>query len=304
MLVEQYKAEKLPERLNTKRTYLVWLKHYIIPKWGDSRISDLQARPVELWIETLELAPKSKAHVRSIVRLLWDYAMWAGSVPVQRNPMELVTVKGATKRVHKPRSLTVAEFHKFIMHLAEPFRTLAILSVCFGLRISEALALKWADVDWFAQTLNIERRIVSQHIDDTKTEESQRKMAVDSAVLEVLKLWKQTTQFPASHDWIFASPTSLGRLPWSYAQVWDYYSYASRDAGIGHVSTHVLRHTYRSWLDAAGTSIAVQQKMMRHADIRTTLNIYGDVVTDEMAQAGSKIARFAINGLPADCKAS
>src|ERR1051326_1669398 len=184
MLVEQYKAEKLPERLNTKRTYLVWLKHYIIPKWGGSRISGLQARPVELWIETLELAPKSKAHVRSIVRLLWDYAMWAGSVPVQRNPMELVTVKGATKRVHKPRSLTVAEFHKFIMHLAEPFRTLAILSVCFGLRISEALALKWADVDWFAQTLNIERRIVSQHIDDTKTEESQRKMAVDSAVLE------------------------------------------------------------------------------------------------------------------------
>ena len=76
--------------------------------------------------------------------------------------------------------------------------------------------------------------------------------------------------------------------------MWDYYSYASRDAGIGHVSTHVLRHTYRSWLDAAGTSIAVQQKMMRHADIRTTLNIYGDVVTDEMAQAGTKIARFAI----------
>ena len=210
--------------------------------------------------------------------------MWAGSVPMQRNPMELVTVKGATKRVHKPRSLTVAEFHKFITHLAEPFRTLAILSICFGLRISEALALKWADVDWLAQTLNIERRIVSQHVDATKTVESQRKMAVDSVVLEVLKVWKQTTRFSAPHDWIFASPTSVGRLPWSYAQVWDYYSYASRDAGVGHVSTHVLRHTYRSWLDAAGTSIAVQQKMMRHADIRTTLNIYGDVVTDEMAQ--------------------
>ena len=70
MLVEQYKTEKLPERLNTKRTYLVWLKHYIIPKWGNGNISDLQARPVELWIETLELAPKSKAHVRSMIRVL------------------------------------------------------------------------------------------------------------------------------------------------------------------------------------------------------------------------------------------
>jgi hypothetical protein len=93
-------------------------------------------------------------------------------------------------------------------------------------------------------------------------------------------------------------------LPWSYAQVWDYYTYASRDAGIGHVSTHVLRHTYRSWLDAVGTPIAVQQKMMRHTDIRTTLNIYGDVITDEMAVAGSKIARLALNGAQTERKQS
>jgi integrase len=49
-----------------------------------------------------------------------------------------------------------------------------------------------------------------------------------------------------------------------------------------------MRHTYRSWLDAVGTPIAVQQKLMRHADIRTTMNVYGDIVTDEMEQALSK----------------
>jgi integrase len=37
----------------------------------------------------------------------------------------------------------------------------------------------------------------------------------------------------------------------------------------------------------------VQQKLMRHADIRTTMNLYGDVVTDEMAQANSKVAGLA-----------
>ncbi|MFL6303188.1 MAG: tyrosine-type recombinase/integrase [Candidatus Sulfotelmatobacter sp.] len=303
-LVEQYKAEKLPERLNTKRTYLVWLKHYILPKWGECKLSEIQARTVELWIGSLDLAPKSKGHVRGMLRLLWEYAMWSGSIPLQRNPMELVTIKGVTKRLRKPRSLTVAEFQKFITHLGEPFRTIALLSVCFGLRISEALALKWGDVDWLNQTLSIERRIVSQHIDSTKTDESQRKMAVDPAILGVLKAWKQRSQFADANDWIFASPSSLGRLPWSYAQVWDYYSYASRDAGIGHVSTHVLRHTYRSWLDAAGTQITVQQRLMRHADIRTTLNIYGDVVTDEMSQAHSKVVGFALNGMDTACKPS
>jgi len=39
--------------------------------------------------------------------------------------------------------------------------------------------------------------------------------------------------------------------------------------------------------------VAVQQKMMRHADIRTTFNIYGDVVTDEMTTASSKVAQLA-----------
>jgi hypothetical protein len=51
-----------------------------------------------------------------------------------------------------------------------------------------------------------------------------------------------------------------------------------------------------------GTSIAVQQKMMRHADIRTTMNIYGDVVTDEMTTAGVKVSQLAFqaNGAQAE----
>jgi integrase len=57
-----------------------------------------------------------------------------------------------------------------------------------------------------------------------------------------------------------------------------------------------MRHTYRSWLDAVGTPLAVQQKLMRHTDIRTTMNVYGDVVTDEMSKAHSKVVALALNG--------
>jgi reverse transcriptase-like protein len=56
-----------------------------------------------------------------------------------------------------------------------------------------------------------------------------------------------------------------------------------------------IHSVYRSWLDAVGTPIAVQQKLMRHSDIRTTMNIYGDVVTDEMAHAHSKVVGLALN---------
>jgi integrase len=64
--------------------------------------------------------------------------------------MELVAVRNASKRTRHPRSLSVEEFRKLIAQLnGEPLRTIALVSVCFGLRISECLALKWADVDWF-----------------------------------------------------------------------------------------------------------------------------------------------------------
>ena len=71
---------------------------------------------------------------------------------------------------------------------------------------------------------------------------------------------------------------------------------AARLAGIGHLGTHAFRHTCDSWLDAVGTAIAVQQKMMRHSDIRTTMNIYGDVVTDEMTTASERVAQIAFRG--------
>jgi integrase len=239
-----------------------------------------------------------------MLRILWEFAMWRGDVPTQRNPMELVTIKGASKRQGKPRSLTVDEFQRFVHQLGEPFHAICLVCVCFGLRISEALALKWGDVDWLNQRLNVQRGIVRQQVDEVKTETSETAITITQTMLDTLKTWKQTTQFSAQEDWIFASPSQLGRLPWSADSVNDAYKKGASAAGIAHVSTHSMRHTYRSWLDAVGTPIAVQQKLMRHADIRTTMNTYGDVVTDEMANAASKVAGLALNGSRADHKAS
>src|SRR5262249_34545594 len=134
-----------------------------------------------------------------------------------------------------------------------------------------------------------------QNVDEVKTEESRRDMTIASELLLIFQQWRQEAQFSADADWIFASPVQLGRLPISYVWFWRKLRDAAERAGIGKLGTHTFRHTYRSWLDAVGTPIAVQQRMMRHTDIRTTMNIYGDVVTDEMAQASSKVAGLALN---------
>ena len=294
-LVQRYEREKLPSRSETARVYRSWLHNHILPQWGDRLITDVQPRSVELWLRQLDLSPKSKSHVRNLLHVLMDFAMWSGVMQISRNPIDLVLVKGATTRVRKPRSLTVEEFQKLNVHLRQPFNTMAFVSVCLGLRVSELLGLKWRDVNWLDAKLKIERGIVKQIVDDVKTDSSRKSLTIDKGLLETLKVWKQTTQFSGEEDWIFASPVKLGDLPYSYTGFWRELQRAAKEAGIGQLGTHAFRHTYRSWLDAVGTPIAVQQKLMRHSDIRTTMNIYGDVVTDEMAKSHSKVVGLVLS---------
>jgi integrase len=293
-LVTAYLQEKAPTRQDTRRSYQVWLRCHILPNWGDKQITDLQPRPVEMWLESRVLSPKSKAHIRGVLSRIWDYAMWRGDVPPQRNPMSLVDIRGASKRTRKPRSLSIEQAQKFLSNLPQPFYEIALLCLLLGLRISECLALRWVDVDWLNLRLSIDRSIVNQNVENVKTTESRRNMPLDPSLMNVLKNWKQTTEFSAPGDWIFASPSRLGRLPWSYDQVWRAYQKAGAAGEIGRLGTHSLRHTYRSLLDSVGTPVAVQQKLMRHADIRTTMNVYGDVITTQESEALTKIACLAL----------
>lgn len=119
-VVKAYLQEKAPTRKDTRRSYEVWLRCHILPKWADNQITDLQPRPVEMWLQSRELSPKSKTHIRGVLSRIWDYAMWRGDVPSQRNPMSLVDIRGATKRTKKPRSLTIEEA-QFLGNLPQPF---------------------------------------------------------------------------------------------------------------------------------------------------------------------------------------
>ena len=130
-----------------------------------------------------------------------------------------------------------------------------------------------------------------------KTAYPKKTMPIDSEMLRVLENWR-------------ADPILVGRaLGVCFADIARQIAVVSqwrqRCVPQGHIDRRDRpRHTYRSWLDAVETPIAVQQKLMRHADIRTTMNTCGDVVTDEMSRAASKVAELALNGAQAERKAS
>jgi integrase len=57
---------------------------------------------------------------------------------------------------------------------------------------------------------------------------------------------------------------------------------------------HTFRYTYRSWLDDTGAPMGVQQKLMRHAQISTTMNVYGNALMTAKREANSKVVRMAL----------
>lgn len=88
----------------------------------------------------------------------------------------------------------------------------------------------------------------------------------------------------------------LDRLPVTYPWVWLQFQRAAKATAIDRLGTHSLSPQLSFLAGRRGTAIAAQQKLMRHSDIRTTLNIYDDVVTNEKAEAPDKIVRLALSG--------
>ncbi|HZQ25246.1 MAG TPA: site-specific integrase [Terriglobales bacterium] len=279
----------MSNRHSHRRVSCSFLKNHVLPRWGATPIDRVQAREVELWLKATSLQPKTKAHLRSILSSLIDFAMWSNLIPAKLNPMSLVRIQGVSKRARKPRILTVDEFHQLVDQMREPSRTIALVCVCLGLRISEALALRWEDVDWLGSKLSVRRAIVEQHVDEPKTAGSTATFPLSAELLSKLQLWRRSTEFSADSDWMFASPVKIGRLPYSYTGVWRVLQEAARKANLGKLGTHSFRHTYRSWLGSVGTPLEVQQKAMRHTDLRTTM-IYGSVEDGRIDEALEKVS--------------
>ena len=71
------------------------------------------------------------------------------------------------------------------------------------------------------------------------------------------------------------------------------------DLGLGPIGWHTFRHTYRSWLDETGAPIKVQQELMRHASIQTTMNVYGQAMPESKREANGKVVRMVLKPLKA-----
>lgn len=289
-LAARYVEQELPERHSTRRSYLSELNRWILPRWGEYVLEDVKTVAVEQWLRSLSLAPKSKTHIRSLMHLLYQNARrWEMTT---RNPIELV--RQSSRRLRIPRVLSADEIRLLLEELAEPYHTMVLVAACLGLRVSEIVGLQWSDFDWDNMTVLIQRGVVQCRVGETKTETSCRPLPIDPGLAARLRELHERASYRAPGDWVFAN--DAGRPRWQETILQRQLKPAALRAGIGKIGWHTFRHTYSTMLRSAGTDIKVQQELLRHANIQTTMNIYTQAVSDQKRAANSKVVEMVLSG--------
>jgi len=285
-LIDRFMEDYAPKRCrrHTQRNYRGLFENHVRPKWGSEFLQNVKTVALEDWLESYPHSTQVKSHVRNLMHTLFQAAIrWE---MVDRNPVDLV--RQSSKRLKTPRILTPAEFKALLEELSEPYKTMVITIACLGLRVSELVALNWADLDFENLTVNVQRSFVRGVLYPTKTDASASLLPIDSDMADLLLQHKAVTPYAADSDFIFAGDS--GRPRWPETILADHIKPAASKAGIGNLGWHTFRHTYSTLLHALGTAPAVQKELLRHANIQTTLNIYTQAVTADKRQAVSKVA--------------
>jgi len=281
-LIDHYVERELPERRHsTQQSHSSTLKRWILPRWGDRPLEEIKPVAVEEWLRSLTLAPKTKVNLRSLFHLIYEHARrWELT---DRNPIDLVRQRGGRRCI--PRVLTPGEIRLILAQLVEPYHTMVLAAACLGLRASEIMGLQWQDFNWDDLTVFIRRGVVNGRSGDTKTEASQKSLPIDPRLGCFLQELRKGSLHKGPQDWVFANNGGRPRGQQNILQ--RHLRPAALRAGIGKIGWHTFRHSYSTMLRGAGADIKVQQELLRHSTIQSTMNIYTQAVSEQKRSANS-----------------
>lgn len=277
-----------------KNRYSTIQKHFSY--FYRKKVDEIEPMHVQTWQLKLakEFSPNYVRIVQGMLAVAFDRAIILGLC--KKNPARMVgNVKSQKVKVD---FWTLEEFQKVISLLYKGDYYEHYLFISFwllfmtGMRIGEAAALQWDDIDFETGLLSISKSLYYKSMEEfkfvePKTQASKRTIVIDEDTIRELKEWKSVQQkvlkecnFVISYSGI---PTSKHTLPRALEKL-------ASLAGVHRIKIHALRHSHASLLISMGENPLIIKDRLGHEKIQTTLGTYGHLYPNSNFEVAKKLA--------------
>ena len=180
--------------------------------------------------------------------------------------------------------------------------TYLLVSAASGIRRSEAVALRWSDIDFEAVVLLVRRGVVRGPDGlvekDTKTHAA-RRIALDRGTLEVLRAHRERCDSVAAacgvvlaKDAFVFSASPDGSTPWQPENLTSGFRRLAKAVGAPSARLHDLRHFVATRLLANGVDVRTVAGRLGHKNPNVTLNVYAAFLPEADREAADVLGRL------------
>jgi len=275
-------AEGPTMKASTRERYVRTLNGYLVSAFGDRKVAEISREDIQRY-----LAEKATKYSMSILRSMrvafsvtlgWAVAnKWLPSNLCSK--IRLPRIAGGHRVVRT--ALTEDQVKRIIGKLAEPYATLVLLLVTSGLRISEAIGLKWSDVE--GNTIKVQRPVYFGDVDTPKSPKSRRTLPLDGQVIERVKSLKR-----GPGEWIFQSRNGTPLNPSNVLK--RHVHTAARACSFEISGWHDFRHTASTNMRKKGVPPKVVSDILGHERVNLAMDVYDRSDAGDFAQALGVIA--------------
>lgn len=306
-----FNSYKLTVKAHSIRVMNNFLKIYILPSLGqyqpDKISSILVQEIVNEWASNANTSKiingkrekgkcKDYKLLLNIISRIFDYAIRLGELDM--NPAKrIIAPKLKIRSVKKIKYFDNNELKHFLLYLdnLEPSIDNQLHSILYhfllatGLRIGEALALNWSDLDFDQQSVRVFKTLLynGKIQESPKTKESNRMILLDKTTLKILLNWKKVQEnkkVSVSEKLVFSYNDRMKKYPSFINQLKKHF----KAANLPDIGFHGFRHTHTSLLINNDVNPKELQKRLGHANYSTTMDIYAHLYQDKDAEIAEK----------------
>lgn len=276
------------KRKMKRRTFQVYRghvnKHILNPDLGIGgiKLAQLTQGRIHEFSEALILSGVSVVTTRKVIstiHTMLQYAIKNDWLAVNvAHGLEIVGVdeEDDAKLIQPPSK----EDFKTLVDAADDDLKLKVVFAGFtGLRASEQWGLQWKHIDLDNGEVNVERAVVGNDVQTTKSKKGKRTVPLSGALVRMLKAHKLKSEWVGNEDFLFTN--KFGRKV-------DHDNFRKRQynpllerAGVSDVNWHALRHfAVSTWIEQ-GLQPKTIQTYAGHSTLDVTMNRYGHLFPSE-----------------------